>query len=80
MPAIEEFINDLNPNDICEHFTIEEADDYVNQIFNDLIIILDELHFKGIDNDELYDSLIEFGIKSKIAKFFDDTINNYCND
>lgn len=80
LPTIERFMEqNLDPNDICGYWTKEESEDFVDDAMTELIIIIGSLDLKGIDSDELYDSLVDYGIKKKISEFFNNTIDN-CDD
>jgi len=74
---IKQYIDNLDPNDICTYWDREEGDRYVNQTMSDLIVDLETLYFKEeIDYDEIYDELVDYGVRQDIAEFFYDTIDS----
>jgi hypothetical protein len=72
---VKEFMEHLDSDDICNYWDRNEGDRYVNEAMSELINYLDSEYFKGIDFDELYDELVEYGVRLDITEFFYDTID-----
>lgn len=73
---VKEFIDLLDPNDICDFWDRDEGDSYVNQAMSELIDYLNSAYLKDSDFDELYDELVEYGVRMDITEFFYDTIDS----
>ena len=82
---VDEYINNLDPNDVCNHWVIDEVDEYVSGSLSDIIraIIGDS---SGIDSDNygsVYDVIYEFLVNSnyteQIRDFFFDSMDNCGN-
>jgi hypothetical protein len=73
---IQGFMEHLDPTDICEYWDRNEGDRYINEVMGELVYYLDYEYFKGIDNDKLYDELVDYGVRQDITEFFYDTIDS----
>ena len=79
---VKEYIDKLpeNPDidDICNHWTEDESDAFVNNTMWDLVTqICDEIG--NMDSyDEIYDYIVDNGYRKQIEDFFFDTLDNYC--
>lgn len=75
----ETYFNDLNPNDICDYWTTNEVDNYVNETMSEIVgaitseypYISSEEWFKVYDG--IYDLLDSIGYSKKIRDFFNDS-------
>ena len=74
--VIREFIDHLDADDICSYWDRDEGDKYINGTMGDLVYYLTEEHFKESDYDELYDELVDYGVRQDITEFFYDTIDS----
>jgi len=80
---IEDYIDDLKPEDICNYWTLSEEDDYVRQTMLELVrFIIDELKVESEYYtdvyDEIYGHVIDFGYQDKIRDFFIYVKDNHC--
>ena len=82
---VDEYINNLDPNDVCNHWVIDEVDEYVSGSLSDIIrtIIGDS---SGIDSDNygsvydvIYEFLVNLNYTEQIRDFFFDSMDN-CGD
>ena len=82
---VDEYINNLDPNDVCEYWTVDEVNEYTNGTLIEIIrtIIGDS---SGIDSDNygsIYDVIYEFLVNSnyteQIRDFFFDSMDNCGN-
>ena len=81
--VIEDYIDNLNPNDICNYWTLEEEDDYVRQTMLEVVrFVIDELNVESEYYtdvyDEIYGHVIDFGYQDKIRDFFIETKDKLC--
>ena len=82
---VDKYINDLDSDDVCTYWVVDEIDHYVNSTMSDIVRnILDTL--PGINNDnyssnytEIYGLLEEKGYKLQIGDFFNESMDN-CGD
>jgi len=81
--VIEDYIDDLKPEDVCNYWTLSEEDDYVRQTMLELVrFVIDELdveseYYTDI-YDEIYGHVIDFGYQDKIRDFFIYVKDNHC--
>jgi len=82
---VDEYINDLDSDDVCNFWVVDEVDNYVNTTMSDIVRnIIDTLSGINIDNynskyEEIYGILEEKGYKLQIGDFFYESIDN-CDD
>ena len=76
---IDQYIGELDPNDVCDYWTESEVDYYViSSMQNAVEKVCDEIGSYDL-YDEIYEYLADNGYKSYFRDFFFDTINNYCS-
>jgi hypothetical protein len=81
---VDEYIEDLSPNDVCKHWTKDEEELYVSGIMSEIVrLIVDTFLYVYSENynevfDETYEILIDFGYQRKVRDFFKDSIKK-CN-
>ena len=80
---IEDYIDDLKPEDICNYWTLSEEDDYVRQTMSELVrFVINELKVESEYYtdvyDEIYGHVIDFGYQDKIRDFFIYIKDNHC--
>jgi hypothetical protein len=82
---VDEYINNLDPNDVCEYWTVDEVNEYTNGTLIEIIrtIIGDS---SGIDSDNygsiydvIYEFLVNLNYPEQIRDFFSDSMDN-CGD
>ena len=74
---IQDFMNDLSPEDICSHWNRDEGPSYISQAMGELSHAIGR-QYDGMSFDEIYDMLVDADILSDITEFFYDTIDE-CN-
>lgn len=80
----DEYIQDLNPKDVCNYWESDEVDDYVTETMAEIVrVMLDE--YRDIDSDDWHDTyegvyrmLDNLDYAYMIREFFYDSLNN-CN-
>jgi hypothetical protein len=76
--TIDQYIGELDPNDVCDYWTESEVDYYVISSMQNVVEkICDEIGSYDLYN-EIYEYISNQGYKSYFRDFFFDTINNYC--
>ncbi len=75
---IDKLPEDSSIDDICNHWTEDESDAFVNNTMWDLVTqICDEIG--NMDSyDEIYEYIVDNGYRKQIEDFFFDTLRNYC--
>lgn len=75
---IDKLPEDSSIDDICNHWTEDESDAFVNNTMWDLVTqICDEIG--NMDSyDEIYEYIVDNGYRKQIEDFFFDTLDNYC--
>ena len=75
---IDKLPEDSSIDDICNHWTKDESDAFVNNTMWDLVTqICDEIG--NMDSyDEIYEYIVDNGYRKQIEDFFFDTLDNYC--
>lgn len=75
---IDKLPKDSSIDDICNHWTEDESDAFVNNTMWDLVTqICDEIG--NMDSyDEIYEYIVDNGYRKQIEDFFFDTLRNYC--
>ena len=79
---VNQYIDDLDPEDVCDYWFPSQVDSYVNQTMLELSSAFAVLApIKGAENyipfrEKIYESLIESGYQKKIRDFFIESINN----
>jgi hypothetical protein len=77
--TIDQYIGELDPNDVCDYWTESEVDYYVISSMQNVVEkICDEIGSYDLYN-EIYEYISNQGYKSYFRDFFFDTINNYCS-
>jgi len=75
---IDEHMDELDRDQICDYWTKDEVDDYVNSSMANVVEqICDQIGSYDLYY-EIYDYLADKGYKTQFRDFFIDTINNYC--
>jgi hypothetical protein len=75
---IEELMNELDRDDVCDYWTNGEVDDYVySSMANVVEQICDQIGSYDL-YDEIYAYLVDKGYGTQFRDFFIDTKNNYC--
>ena len=75
---IDEHINELDRDQVCDYWTKDEVDDYVNSSMANVIEqICDQIGSYDL-YDEIYAYLVDKGYGTQFRDFFIDTKNNYC--
>jgi hypothetical protein len=75
---IDQYMSELDPNDVCDYWTDSEVDYYViSSMQNAVEKVCDEIGSYDL-YDEIYEYLADNGYKSQFRDFFIDTKNNYC--
>jgi hypothetical protein len=81
---VDEYINDMDSDDVCSNWVIDEVDRYVEIIMSDIVTNIMESSSEVIgDNytskyDEIYESLINLNYPEQLRDFFYESIDN-CN-
>ncbi len=75
---IDKLPEDSSIDDICNNWTENESDAFVNNTMWDLVTqICDEIG--NMDSyDEIYEYIVDNGYRKQIEDFFFDTLRNYC--
>lgn len=79
---VNQYIDDLDPEDVCDYWLPSQVDSYVNQTMLELSSAFAvSAPIKGAENyipfrEKIYESLIESGYQKKIRDFFIESINN----
>jgi hypothetical protein len=77
--TIDQYIGEMDPNDVCDYWTKGEVDYYVVSSMQNVVEkICDEIGSYDL-YDEIYEYISNQGYKSYFRDFFFDTINNYCS-
>jgi hypothetical protein len=75
---IDQYMSELDPNDVCDYWTDGEVDYYViSSMQNAVEKVCDEIGNYDL-YDEIYEYLADNGYKSQFRDFFIDTKNNFC--
>jgi hypothetical protein len=87
----DEYLEDnLNPKDVCDYWSTDEATLYVNETIGEITRYITDKIFDvrnyglnysdewGEIYDVTYGLLLELNYDRKVRDFFIDTINNYC--
>lgn len=81
MYIADEYIDKLNPKDVCDYWNNLEVDDFVNETMSEIVREMvretpNVVHNNWIDNyDTAYDMLSKFGYPNKIRDFFNDSLD-----
>jgi hypothetical protein len=78
MGFIDQHVNELERDDVCEFWTEDEVDDYVDSSMSNIAQQVCEQIGSFDLYDELYEYLVDNGYQSQFRDFFIDTKNNYC--
>jgi hypothetical protein len=78
MGFIDQHVNELERDDVCEYWTEDEVDDYVDSSMSNIVQqVCEQIGSFDLYN-ELYEYLVDNGYQSQFRDFFIDTKNNYC--
>jgi hypothetical protein len=78
MGFINQHVNELERDDVCEYWTEDEVDDYVDSSMSNIVQqVCEQIGSFDLYN-ELYEYLVDNGYQSQFRDFFIDTKNNYC--
>ena len=78
MGFIDQHVDELSREDICEYWTEDEVDDYVDSSMSNIVQqVCEQIGSFDLYN-ELYEYLVDNGYKSQFRDFFIDTHDNYC--
>lgn len=78
------YIKDLNPNDVCNYWKSDEVDNYVNESMSEMVrFMVDEYTHVNADNyhetyDGIYEILESINYSNEIRDFFYNSLDN-CN-
>jgi hypothetical protein len=75
---IDEHMNELDRDQVCDYWTEGEIDDYVDSSMANIVQQVCEQIGSFDLYDELYQYLMDNGYQSQFRDFFIDTKNNYC--
>jgi hypothetical protein len=79
---VDDYIQNLSPEDICDYWVSDEANNYVNETMSEIVrVVLDSTKGINADNwhgayEEIYQILVEMGYKLQIGDFFYDSLDN----
>ena len=82
---VDEYINDLDSDDVCSNWVIDEVDRYVEIIMSDIVTNIMESSTEVVGNNytskynEIYESLINLNYPEQLRDFFYESIDN-CDD
>ena len=83
---VDEYMEDLNSDYVCNHWVIDEVDRYVEITMTDIVTTIMENSSEEVigDNytskyDEIYESLINLNYPEQLRDFFYESIDN-CDD
>jgi hypothetical protein len=82
--VVDEYISDLDPEDVCRYWDDNHAKEYVNQHMSDIVRSIVDFRIQVNDDeytekyDEIYGSLIDLGYREKLEDFFYESLQN-CN-
>ena len=75
---INQHVNELDSDDVCEYWTKDEVDDYVDSSMSNIVQqVCEQIGSFDLYN-ELYEYLVDNGYQSQFRDFFIDTHDNYC--
>ena len=83
---VDEYINDLDSDDVCSNWVIDEVDRYVEIIMSDIVTNIMESSTEVVGNNytskynEIYESLINLNYPEQLRDFFYESIDNCNND
>lgn len=76
---IDQHVTELDRDDVCEYWSKDEVDDYVNSsMANVTEQVCDQIGSYDL-YDEIYEYLVDKGYRSQFIDFFIDTHDNYCS-
>ena len=81
---VDDYISDLDPEDVCRYWRDDESKEYVNQHMSDIVRSIVDFRIQVSDDeysekyDEIYGSLIDLGYREKFKDFFYESLQN-CN-
>ena len=76
---IDQHVNELDRDDVCEYWSKYEVEDYVDSSMSNIVEQVCEQIGSFDLYDELYEYLLNNGYKSQFRDFFFDTRDNYCS-
>lgn len=82
--VVDEYISDLDPEDVCRYWSNDESKEYVSQHMSDIVRSIIDFSINISDDeytekfDEVYGILIDLGYKEKFKDFFYESLQN-CN-
>jgi hypothetical protein len=76
---INQHINELERDDVCEYWSEDEVENYVDSSMSNIVgQVCSEIGSYDI-YDDIYEYLVDNGYQSQFRDFFIDTKNNYCS-
>ena len=76
---IEQYVEDLNSDDVCNYWTRGEVEEYVNSSMANIVEqVCDQIGSYDLYGD-IYEYLVNNDYQSQIREFFIDTHNTYCS-
>jgi hypothetical protein len=76
---IDEHMEELSREDICQYWSKDEEGEYVNSAMINIVQqVSNEIGSYDL-YDEIYEYLVDNGYRSQFRDFFIDTKNNYCS-
>ena len=80
----EEYMDQLNPNDVCNYWSSDEADDYVKEIMSEMVRFITDAYLDVSSEDwmeiygNIYELLNNLGYRKEVINFFYHSLEN-CN-
>ena len=82
---VDEYIDELNPYDVCKHWVKDEKREYVSGTMKEIVRVMIDTFLDVLSEDynkvfdKVYGILVELGYPKKIRDFFIDSMNK-CNE
>jgi len=82
---VDEYIDELNPYDVCKHWVKDEKREYVSGTMKEIVRVMIDTFLDVFSEDynkvfdKVYGILVELGYPKKIRDFFIDSMNK-CNE
>ncbi len=80
---VDDYIINLDSGDICNHWVVDEVDEYVNSTMSDIVRNIIDNYSSEINSenynskyDEIYEFLVNLGYTEQIRNFFYESIDN----
>jgi hypothetical protein len=76
---IDEYMDKLDRNQVCDYWNKDEVDYYVDSSMINVVEQICDQIGSHVLYDEIYDYLADKGYKTRFINFFVDTYDNYCS-